>query len=112
MKDFTIKKYTQLLEALQSWGFFFMSFEHFIQNPKDRFILLRNDVDRLPANSLQTAKIEHELGINGTYYFRSVPESYDERIIKQIAHLGHGVGYHYENLSGMMNDERPWNGDR
>jgi len=39
------------------------------------------------------------LGIKGTYYFHVVPESYDERIIKQIAELGHEVGYHYENLS-------------
>ena len=60
----------------------------------------------MPENSLKTAIIEHELGIVGTYYFRNGPESYDEKIIKQIAELGHEVGYHYENLSGTMNVER------
>lgn len=60
--------------------------------------VLRHDVDRLPENSLVTAKIEAELGIKGTYYFRIVPESFDERIIKDIAALGHEIGYHYEEL--------------
>ena len=70
-----------------------------MEEPKRDLIILRHDVDRLPENSLETAKIEHDLGINGTYYFRIGPESYDENIIKQIAGLGHEVGYHYEKLS-------------
>ena len=60
MRDFTLKKHTQLLNALQDRGFFFMSFEQSIQSPKDRFVLLRHDVDKLPENSSLTAKIEHD----------------------------------------------------
>jgi hypothetical protein len=52
----------------------------------------------LPQNSLITAKIENELGIKGTYYFRIVPGSFDKDIIKQIAQLGHEIGYHYEDI--------------
>ena len=59
-------------------------------------VILRHDVDRRPLNALTTAKLENELGIRGTYYFRIVPESFDETIIKQIAELGHEIGYHYE----------------
>jgi len=83
-----------------------MSFDHYIRKPKNRFIILRHDVDKLPGNSLKTAKIENKLEINGTYYFRSVKESYDEKLIKQIADLGHEVGYHYENLSTCGGDLR------
>ena len=61
-------------------------------------IILRHDVDRLPENSLQTAIIEHSLGIKGTYYFRVVPESYDWEIMERIAQLGHEIGYHYEDI--------------
>ena len=50
-------------------------------------------------NSLQTARMEKELDITGTYYFRMVPGSYDEEVIKQIAGLGHEIGYHYEDIS-------------
>jgi hypothetical protein len=61
-------------------------------------IILRHDVDLLPQNSLRFARIQAEMGIKGSYYFRAVPESWDEKIIKEIASLGHEVGYHYENM--------------
>ena len=45
------------------------------------------------------AAIEKQTGIKASCYFRIVKESYDENIIRQIAELGHEIGYHYENLS-------------
>ena len=39
------------------------------------------------------------MGFRGTYYFRAVPESWDEKVILQISQLGHEIGYHYENLT-------------
>ena len=45
-KDFTLKKYRELLVALKGYG----------------EITLRHDVDLKPQNSLATAEIEHELG--------------------------------------------------
>jgi len=48
---------------------------------------------------LRTALLENELGIKSVYYFRIVAQSYNENIIKQIADLGHEIGYHYEDLS-------------
>ena len=53
---------------------------------------------------MHTARIEHDLGIKGVYYFRSVPESWDESVIKEVAELGHEVGYHYENLTICKGD--------
>jgi hypothetical protein len=61
-------------------------------------LILRHDVDLKPQNSLATAKIEHKMGIKGSYYFRMVPESYNVDIIKEIANLGHEIGYHYETM--------------
>ena len=74
--DFTLTKYRQLLEALIESGITFK---------------LRHDVDLLPQNSYQTALIENELGLKATYYFRCVPESYNEKIIKEIYALDHGL---------------------
>lgn len=88
--DFTIDKYRQLLEALQSYGF--------------RSLVLRHDVDLLPVNSLRTAQIEASMGMKGVYYFRAVPESWDEIIIREIAAMGHEVGYHYESLTTCNGD--------
>ena len=121
--DFTIKTYKQLLKSLQNAGFSFMTFGEYIENKEKgkrkresgirnvypvksrseyftgaKFVILRHDVDALPENSLRFARIQTELGIKGTYYFRAVPQSWDEDIIKNIHELGHEIGYHYENM--------------
>lgn len=88
MSDFTLSKYRMLLESLKGYG----------------DIRLRHDVDLKPGNSLATARIENELGWKATYYFRAVPESWDETIIKQISSLGHEIGYHYECLTTCKGD--------
>ena len=62
-------------------------------------VTLRHDVDKKPKNSLATAFIEREMGWTATYYFRTVPESFDPAVILQIASLGHEIGYHYESLA-------------
>lgn len=81
--DFTTDKYKELLEALRHH-------DHFV---------LRHDVDLYPERSLRLAEIEAEAGFHATYYFRTVPESYDENIIQQIVTMGHRAGYHYESLT-------------
>lgn len=88
--DFTISKYSELLDSLKAYGF--------------ESLTLRHDVDLKPANSLRTAQIEAEKGMFGIYYFRAVPESWDEDIIKLIALLGHEIGYHYESLTTCDGD--------
>jgi hypothetical protein len=107
--DFTLKTYKNYLKILYSNGYSFQTFEQFIQNSKKKFIILRHDVDRLPQNSLNFAKIQNKLGIEGTYYFRMLPCSYDERIIREIIDLGHEIGYHYENMDICNgNIEKAW----
>lgn len=86
--DFTIEKYRDLLEVLQNHKSF----------------SLRHDVDLRPDYSLRIAQEEAKMGITATYYFRTVPESYDEAIIKQIVSLGHRAGYHYESLTTCNGD--------
>jgi len=97
--DFTVSIYKDLLAALSGGSFKFQTFEQYINSPQKNAIILRHDVDLLPNNSLDFAKIQNEMNIKGTYYFRAVPESWDERIIRQIADLGHEIGYHYECLT-------------
>lgn len=86
--DFTTKKYQQLLEALK----------------RHHSFTLRHDVDLRPDFSLRIAQMETATGLKATYYFRTVPESYDEEIIRQIVALGHRAGYHYECLTTCHGD--------
>ena len=96
--DFTIEKYRELLTSLVSENYDFQTFNEFLVNPKKRIVILRHDVDKLPQNSLRFARIQNEFGIKGSYYFRMVPESWNEEIISEIAGLGHEIGYHYETM--------------
>ena len=128
MIDFTLHIYRFLLESLLQQGYQFLTFEQYctykgetvnngenrlesdrltpspVNRITDKFILLRHDVDLKAANSLATAQIEHELGIQATYYFRVVPQSNQPHIIRAIADLGHEIGYHYEDMSIMHGD--------
>ncbi len=103
--DFTLGKYWELLQALKDAGYLFQTFERFLLEPaQSKVVVLRHDVDKLPANSLATAKVESAMGISAVYYFRAVAGSWDEVIIKEIASLGHEVGYHYESLTTCGGD--------
>ena len=99
--DFTTRKYKELLLSLQQQGYQFITFEQYCtQNkPTGQWVILRHDVDRKPQNSLATAQIEHSLGIRSSYYFRIVPDSNQPEYIRQIAALGHEIGYHYEDMA-------------
>lgn len=100
MRDFTIDKYKELLSNFISSGYKFLTYSEYLScSPSAKVIVLRHDVDLLPHNSLRTAELEAELGVKGSYYFRAVPESWDENVIKKIAELGHEIGYHYESLT-------------
>ncbi len=88
MMDFTIEKYVELLVALR--------------RHKDHRI--RHDVDLRPEYSLRVARVENEMGVKATYYFRSMHFTLHAETIKAIAALGHEVGYHYECLTTCNGD--------
>jgi hypothetical protein len=96
--DFTIKTYKKFLEAVSSQGYTFQTFSDFLKSPANKAIILRHDVDAKKENSLEFAELEHKLGIKGSYYFRFVPESFNEGVIRKIAGMGHEIGYHYETM--------------
>lgn len=100
MKDFSLKIYRQLLETFRSAGYCVMSFEQYCDGKRaDKMLVLRHDVDLKAENSVETAKIENELGMTASYYFRVVAESNKPELIREIVNLGHEVGYHYEDMS-------------
>jgi len=112
--DFTLKMYKKLLQTFLDKDYHIFSFNQFIllnsptsplinssthQLPNSPTLILRHDVDRMPQNALKMAKLEHELGITSTYYFRTIPQTLKPDIIKEISDMGHEIGYHYENMA-------------
>jgi len=99
MRDFTLHTYNLLLTTLKQNGYRFQTFRAFLNNPEKKCVILRHDVDFRKINSLLTSKLENDLGIAGTYFFRIVPGSFDIEVIKKINSMGHEIGYHYEDLA-------------
>ena len=104
MKDFTTSSYRKLLDALIHEGYAFQTVRDFVRSPAGKVILLRQDVDDRKMHSLHFARIQHEYGIQSTFYFRVVPESYDPEVIREIASMGHEIGYHYEDMDFAHGD--------
>ncbi len=102
-RDFTLKKYTELLQCMLGRGYRFVTFEEYCSHKElladTSFAILRHDVDLKAENSLATAEIEHSLGVKASYYFRVVKQSNKPEIIKAIAAMEHEIGYHYEDLT-------------
>jgi len=104
MKDFTLTTYQKLLQELIDIDYSFQTFKDFFQQPEDKTVILRHDVDSLPGNSLKMARLENELGIRATYFFRTIPKTFKPKTINEIAGLEHEIGYHYENMDYCNGD--------
>lgn len=68
MIDFTLESYKSLIKILLSERYTFQTFQEYLEKLENKIIILRHDVDKLPKNSLRFAKIQHKLGIKGSYY--------------------------------------------
>lgn len=109
MNDFTLESLRSLFETLSANNFAVVRFDNYWRDvkkwdAKEKVALLRHDVDRFPTTALATAKLEAELGITGTYFFRVKPWTFKSALIEQIAALGHEIGYHYEVLADARGD--------
>ena len=99
MRDFTLQQYEWLVENILQLKLPIFGVLAWSRALPSSGFLVRHDVDRKPANALAMALLEARLGVQTTYYFRVVGSAYDPVIIRQIAALGHEIGYHYEDLA-------------
>jgi len=104
MKDFTLDMYKVLIEGLKGAGYSFQRLEDFAKKPLERVVIIRHDVDIWNRKALPFARLENELGVKASYYFRYLKNGFNPDIIKEVALLGHEVGYHYEDLTRYDGD--------
>ncbi|AKB71764.1 Polysaccharide deacetylase [Methanosarcina mazei C16] len=104
MRDFTLKKYENLLQAIKKTNYSTCTVYDFLKNNPENCIILRHDVDRAITRNLAMAKLEHSYGIKSTYYFRHIKETFKPEIIRQMAKMGHEIGFHYEVMDKANGD--------
>ena len=106
--DFTHAKYEELCKAMVDSDYTPVSVCTYLdleaQPQPNRCIIIRHDIDRKPERALKMAKIENRLEIASTYYFRKKEDVFIPEIIKEIANMGHEIGYHYEVLDKAEGD--------
>ena len=104
MRDFTLRKYVELCEALIE-KYQIITVEKYLRDEsRNKVAILRHDVDKAPKRALDMAKIERDMGIFSTYYFRMVKGVFDRNIIREISRMGHEIGYHYEVVDKAKGD--------
>lgn len=99
MRDFSHQMYIHLLKQLQDAGYQFQTLSGYIDAPLRRSVILRHDIDITAISALRLARLEKQEGIRGSYYFRTTRFSYRPQMMREIAALGHEIGYHYEDLT-------------
>lgn len=110
--DYTRQKYRELISQLKKSGYEFITYADYCGGKMpQRFVILRHDVDLKPLNSFGISKDEKKIGAKATYYFRAVPESWDDEVIQVIHQFGHEIGYHYESLTTCNGDIQKAFGD-
>lgn len=105
--DFTKNTYKKILVALKNNGYSFLTIKEFLETDKlpEKYVVIRHDVDVDPVIQLEFAKMEHELGINTSYYFRYIESIFKPEIISSIHDLNHEIGYHYEVITKAKGDK-------
>lgn len=104
MREFSLDGYRELLSAFKNTGYSFCTFECIESSMAERkpFVLLRHDIDISLRPALEFARIEHECGIQATYFvllrspFYNVLSRPNGEIMLQMHHYGHQIALHVD----------------
>ncbi len=101
---FTFGSYRRLLDLIAEHEYSVFGIEHILaarsgdELPDGRYVAIRHDVDYFPKRALTMAKVEAERGIAVTYYIRRKFFENSLDLVRDIAAMGHQIGYHYEEV--------------
>ena len=101
--SFTHEHYESTLMEYLDAGYFVGGFREIIQNPdKEKFMILRHDIDTSLDIAFKIAEIDHRCGIKSSFFIRVHATGYNPfslpnyKILQQILQMGHEIGLHVE----------------
>ena len=113
--DFTFTNYRKLIQLAKAQGFeFILHKDDFKAERKD--IIWRHDVEFEPDLALKMAQIEHEEGVQATYFFQlhsgyyNLFDQHYTKVFHDIEALGHHCGLHFDCRYWGITDEVQLNG--
>jgi hypothetical protein len=93
---FHLEDYRALVDSIYNSTHQTVTVSEAFDSPSSPFVVLRHDVDRNVQRAIDMAHIEHEVGVESTFYFRN--RTWNPETVTEIASMGHEIGYHYETL--------------
>ncbi len=104
MHTFTYATYKELLNVLKK-NYEFTSFSKikFSNEPIEKKVLLRHDIDIFLEKAVEMAAIEHELNITSTFFiflrnpFYNIFSRDSENVIDKLISLNHNIGLHFDS---------------
>jgi len=104
MITFTYSTYKRLLTVLKR-DYEFTSFSKikFSNEPVEKKVLLRHDIDLFLEKALNLATIEHQMGITSTYFlflrnpFYNIFSREGETVVGKLISYNHNIGLHFDS---------------
>ena len=103
MNNFSLKYYQNMVEKALKEDFVISSFKNYNSKNK-KTIILRHDID-FSLNSIpEIAKIEKDLNVTSTFFFRLHSPNYNLyasntfKIIQDLIEKNHEIGFHFETI--------------
>ncbi|MBN1966840.1 MAG: hypothetical protein JW910_19460, partial [Anaerolineae bacterium] len=103
---FTFAAYEDLCRAIVAADLTVLPVMEALASPLPaRCITLRYDIDGRPEHALVMARLLARHGLRGTFYWHAAPpELFRVDLMRQVASLGHEIGYHYAALAACGGD--------
>jgi len=107
--DFTEAHYASLLNLAKS-NYKFVGYNEI--EASDQFVLWRHDCDFSLNRALKIAEIEHEHGVNSTFFlnphcaFYNLLEKGQAELVENIQSLGHAIGLHFDSQFYQISKEK------
>ena len=104
MYEFSLAGYNNVVTALKDAGYTFCMFDQIAQHltAQHPFVVLRHDIDISLRPALEIAQVEHEQGVQATYFvtlhspFYNALSKPNNGLISQIHELGHAIALHID----------------
>lgn len=106
---FTYRAYAELLALLRAEGYAFCDY-HNHETADGRRVILRHDIDSIPAAALRLAELEASEGIHSTWFVLLSSENYNPMspavrgVTRELRAMGHEIGLHFDETAYAPED--------
>jgi hypothetical protein len=110
----TYNDYRKAMLLFQTANYHISSFQDFLEKPEVKHLILRHDVDFSLEAAHKMARIDHELGITSSFYFRVHASNYNLfsskgiTLVGDFISMGHEVALHLESGVDLLQNREKW----